>query len=60
VRYRGTDYSVPTLNEQLLEGCRRRLADRLRGHDETIGERLARDLAVCQGLPPAPMVTVKS
>src|SRR3979490_2168323 len=37
--------SLIALNEQLLEGCRRRLADRLRGHDETIGERLARDLA---------------
>ena len=37
--------SFTALNEQLLEGCRRRLGDRLRGHDETIGERLARDLA---------------
>src|SRR5712675_449152 len=46
--------SFTALNEQLLEGCRRRLADRLRGHDETIGERLARDLAGFQGLPPAP------
>src|SRR5258707_13458941 len=42
------------LNEQLLEGCRRRLGDRLRGHDETIGERLARDLAAFHALPPAP------
>ena len=40
--------SFTALNEQLLEGCRRRLGDRLRGHDETIGERLVRDLA---GLP---------
>ena len=32
--------SFAALNEQLLEGCRRRLGDRLRGHDETIGERL--------------------
>src|ERR1700746_2848549 len=46
--------SFTTLNEQLLEGCRRRLAERLRGHDETIGERLARDLAAFQDLPPAP------
>src|SRR6266404_2785329 len=46
--------SFTALNEQLLEGCRRRLADRLRGHDETIGDRLARDLAACQGLPSAP------
>ena len=46
--------SFTALNEQLLEGCRRRLAERLRGHDETIGERLARDLAALQDLPPAP------
>ena len=46
--------SFTALNEQLLEGCRRRLAERLRGHDETIGERLARDLAAFQDLPPAP------
>src|SRR5256714_2092554 len=45
--------SFTALNEQLLEGCRRRLGDRLRGHDETIGERLARDLAAFQDLPPA-------
>ena len=37
--------SLAALNEQLLEGCRRRLGDRLRGHHETIGERLVRDLA---------------
>ena len=35
--------SLAALNEQLLEGCRRRLRDRLRGHEETIGERLVRD-----------------
>jgi hypothetical protein len=46
--------SFTALNEQLLEGCRRRLAKRLRGHDETIGERVARDLAAFQDLPPAP------
>src|SRR5215469_10725632 len=33
--------SFTALNEQLLEGCRRRLGDRLRGHEETIGERSA-------------------
>jgi hypothetical protein len=38
----------------LLEGCRRRLGDRLRGHDETIGERQARDLAAFHDLPSAP------
>ena len=32
------------LNAHLLEGCRKRLADRLRGHDGTIGERLEHDL----------------
>jgi transposase len=34
--------SFDALNEQLLADCRRRFDDRLRGHDETIGERLAR------------------
>ena len=46
--------SLIALNEQLLEGCRRRLGDRLRGHDETIGERLVRDLEAFHALPPAP------
>src|SRR6201996_5226881 len=46
--------SLAALNEQLLEGCRRRLGDRLRGHDETIGERLVRDLAAFHDLPPTP------
>jgi hypothetical protein len=46
--------SFTALNEQLLEGCRRRLGDRLRGHEETIGERLVRDLAAFHDLPPAP------
>src|SRR6267378_4913380 len=46
--------SFTALNEQLLEGCRHRLGDRLRGHDETIGERLARDLAAFESLPPVP------
>jgi hypothetical protein len=45
---------LAALNEQLLEGCRRRLEDRLRGHQETIGERLVRDLAGFHDLPPAP------
>src|SRR5438105_9898957 len=39
---------VPKLNAYLLECCRRRMADCLRGHDETIGERLERDLAALQ------------
>jgi transposase len=46
--------SLTALNEQLLEGCRRRFGDRLRGHKETIGERLGRDLAAFHELPPAP------
>jgi transposase len=48
--------SLLALNEQLLEGCRRRLGDRLRGHDETIGERLVRDLEAFHSLPPTPYV----
>jgi Mu transposase, C-terminal domain len=46
--------SFAALNEQLLAECRRRLDDRLRGHDETIGERLARDLACFHDLPASP------
>src|SRR5439155_489118 len=46
--------SLAALNGQLLEGCRRRFGDRLRGHQETIGERLVRDLAAFHDLPPAP------
>ena len=44
--------SFDALNENLLTACRRRLEDRLCGHDETIGERMARDLAVFHDLPP--------
>src|SRR5512132_3265084 len=46
--------TLTALNEQLLAGCRRRLGDRLRGHDETIGERLVRDLQAFHSLPPTP------
>ena len=46
--------SFAELNARLLECCRRRLNDRLRGHDETIGERLARDRAAFLPLPAAP------
>ena len=42
------------LNAHLLESCRKRLADRLRGHEGTIGERLAHDLSVFQKPLPAP------
>jgi transposase len=44
--------SFEELNASLLDCCRRRLGDRLRGHDETISERLSRDHAVFQELPP--------
>jgi transposase len=46
--------SFAELNERLLEFCRRRLNDRLRGHDETIGERLVRDRAALLPLPATP------
>ena len=46
--------SFAALNEELLADCRRRLGDRLRGHDETIGERLARDLRRFHDLPATP------
>ena len=34
--------SFAILNEHLLACCRKRMSDRLRGHSETIGNRLAR------------------
>jgi transposase len=46
--------SFDALNEDLLTACRRRLEDRLRGHDETIGERMERDLAAFHDLPATP------
>jgi len=45
--------SFEALNAYLVECCLRRMADRLRGHDETIAQRLERDLATFQRpLPP--------
>jgi hypothetical protein len=41
-------------NFWLEEQCRKRHADILRGHSETIGQRLERDLEVMMPLPPAP------
>ena len=41
-------------NAWLEEQCRRRHTDILRGHHETIGQRLQRDLDAMSGLPPAP------
>jgi transposase len=46
--------SFAALNEHLLACCRKRLGDRLRGHTETIGERLHRDLAALRKPLPAP------
>jgi transposase len=46
--------SFAELNARLLEDCRRRWSDRLRGHAETIGERLTRDRDAFLSLPPAP------
>jgi len=51
--------SFSALNEQLLADCRRRFDDRLRGQSETIGERLARDLACCYDLPASPYEACK-
>ena len=46
--------SWEAFNTSLEEQCRKRQADILRGHTETIGQRLARDLDVMAELPPAP------
>jgi transposase len=41
-------------NLRLEEQCRKRQGDILRGHTETIGQRLDRDMAAMAELPPAP------
>jgi transposase len=46
--------SFDVLNAHLEARCRERRGARLRGHDETIGERLARDQAALLPLPAAP------
>jgi hypothetical protein len=46
--------SWAALNAHLENSCRKRLADRLRGHDETIGERFERDKKALMPPPPAP------
>jgi transposase len=46
--------SFEALNERLLTDCRCRYGERLRGHAETIGERLARGLACFHDLPAVP------
>jgi len=43
--------SFDDLNAWLEERCRQRMADRLRGKAETIGERMQRDVAAFQALP---------
>jgi transposase len=42
------------LNAHLEVQCRRRMADRLRGEDETVGERFERERQAFLPLPPAP------
>ena len=62
VGYARRNYLVPipvfesfeALNAHLMDCCRRRLSDCLRGQDGTIGERLKRDLAAFQTPLPAP------
>ncbi len=46
--------SWEAFNASLEEQCRKRQGDTLRGHTETIGQRLVRDLDVMAALPPAP------
>jgi transposase len=46
--------SFEALNAHLVDCCRRRMGDRLRGYSETIGERLERDVAAFQTPLPAP------
>jgi transposase len=49
---RATDWDA--LNAHLLARCRERFGDRLRGHSETIGERLVRDQAALLATPAVP------
>ncbi len=46
--------SFAALNAHLEQSCLDRLSDQLRGHAESIGERLERDLAALQPRPPVP------
>jgi transposase len=46
--------SFAELNAHLEQRCLERLEHRVRGHIETIGERLVRDLAALQPRPPVP------
>jgi transposase len=42
------------LNAQLVEQCRKRRERRLRGHEQTIGERFQKDAEALLALPPVP------
>ncbi len=46
--------SFDDLNVRLEEQCLKRQDEVLRGHSETIGERLMRDLDALMALPPVP------
>ena len=46
--------SYEALNAYLEKRCLERMEDRLRGHDETIGQRMERDLEALLSLPAAP------
>ena len=46
--------SFAALNAQLKRRCLERMGARLRGHSETIGQRMERDLDALQSLPPVP------
>ena len=46
--------SFDELNAHLREKCLERIADRLRGHKETIGQRMERDLEALLALPAVP------
>ena len=46
--------SWPELNAQLIEQCRKRKERKLRGHEQTIGERFQKDAAMLLPLPPTP------
>jgi hypothetical protein len=46
--------SFDALNAHLEDCCRKRWTERLRGHDQTVGERLERDRAALQRLPATP------
>ena len=48
--------SWDTFNAQLEEQCRNRQGEVVRGHRETIGERLRRDCEALMVLPPAPQL----